>query len=131
MIKRTISRMPRLWRAALAATLVCAAAGPAAGSGGDAAPRSAAAAVPRDAAQSDASAQGAKIFSVNCSRCHGVNMVSPGTGAYDLRTFPADDKPRFLESVTKGKNTMPPWEGVLTPEDIDLLWAYVTAGRVP
>jgi mono/diheme cytochrome c family protein len=123
--------MPRLPRTALAAALICAAASSAAGAGGEAAPHDASAAVPQDAAQPDATAQGAKIFSVNCSRCHGFNMVSPGTGAYDLRTFPADDKPRFVESVTKGKNAMPPWEGVLTPEDIDLLWAYVTAGRAP
>jgi mono/diheme cytochrome c family protein len=123
--------MPRFWRAGIAAALLYVAACAATEVSREAAPRATPWAAPPDAAQGDAAAQGAKIFSVNCSRCHGIDMVSPGTGAYDLRTFPADDKPRFVESVTKGKNAMPPWEGVLTPAEVDLLWAYVTAAHGP
>jgi mono/diheme cytochrome c family protein len=119
-------------RAAQAAVMLHVVVCAAAGAPDNTLPRARAAAVPQDAAQDASAAQGAQLFSVNCSRCHGVNMVSPGTGAYDLRTFPLDDKARFVESVTKGKNTMPPWEGVLTPAEIDLLWAYVTAApRAP
>lgn len=59
-------------------------------------------------------------------------MVTPGTVAFDLRRFPHDQKPRFVDSVTHGKNkAMPPWGDVLTPEQIDELWAYVGTGGKP
>ena len=34
-----------------------------------------------------------------------------------------------MTSVSKGKNTMPPWGGLLTPEEIESVWAYVMAGE--
>ena len=93
---------------------------------------SAPSAAPAPTARDSAATEGAKIYSINCSRCHGVNLVSPGTEAYDLRTFPPDDKARFVQSVTHGKNSMPPWQGVLTSAEIDLLWMYVsTAAQQP
>ena len=49
-------------------------------------------------------------------------------GAFDLPTFPKDGKERFIRSVSKGKNSMPPWEGLLKPEEIEALWAYVHTG---
>ena len=49
--------------------------------------------------------------------------------AFDLRTFPADQKTRFFTSVSKGKNAMPPWGDLFRPEDIEALWAYVMAGE--
>jgi len=55
-------------------------------------------------------------------------MADP-QGAANLRTFPRDQKSRFIVLVTKGKNTMPPWGDVLKPEDIEALWAYVVAGE--
>ena len=36
---------------------------------------------------------------------------------------------RFVNSVTKGKNQMPPWGGLLKPEEIEALWLYVIAGE--
>lgn len=60
-----------------------------------------------------------------CSQCHGYNMVSPGTTAYDLRRFPVDDAPRFFTSVANGKGAMPSFKDALTPEQIKVLWAYV------
>jgi mono/diheme cytochrome c family protein len=44
-------------------------------------------------------------------------------------TFPKDSASRFRNSVSKGKNAMPPWGGLLKPEEIDALWAYVVAGE--
>lgn len=73
---------------------------------------------------------GAQIYEQNCSPCHGPRMLDP-QGAFDLRTFPRDQKGRFVISVTKGKNNMPPWGGLLTPQDIDALWAYVLANGNP
>jgi mono/diheme cytochrome c family protein len=71
---------------------------------------------------------GAELFEDNCSSCHGAHMADP-QGAFDLRTFPHDQHDRFVNSVTNGKNSMPPWGGLLKPEDIEALWAYVVAGE--
>jgi len=73
-------------------------------------------------------AAGAAIFARNCSPCHGAHMADP-QGAFDLRTFPHDQHSRFVNSVTNGKNSMPPWGGLLKPDEIEDLWAYVVAGE--
>ena len=52
--------------------------------------------------------KGAAMYEQNCSPCHGNQMKDPDA-AFDLRKFPPDQKPRFVNSVTKGKNAMPPW----------------------
>ena len=52
-----------------------------------------------------------------------------GSTAIDLRKFPPGEKTRFIVSVTKGKNQMPPWGDLLKSEEIDALWAYVMAGE--
>ena len=70
--------------------------------------------------------KGKTSYRKRCARCHGVNMMSPGVGVFDLRTFPRDDKARFVDSVTNGKNAMPSWGAVIKPEGIDSLWLYVT-----
>jgi mono/diheme cytochrome c family protein len=71
---------------------------------------------------------GAEIFARNCSPCHGPRMQEP-EGAFDLRTFPPGEHTRFVNSVSHGKNQMPPWAGLLKPEEIEALWAYVVAGE--
>ena len=73
-------------------------------------------------------AHGAEIYARNCSPCHGAHMDDPN-GAFDLRTFPPDQHDRFVNSVTNGKNTMPPWGSLLKPADIEALWAYIIAGE--
>ena len=76
--------------------------------------------------------KGKALYGTNCLHCHGINMVTPGTAAFDLREFPHDDKARFVNSVTHGKNNrMPPWGDILKPEDIDNLWAYILTGGKP
>ena len=70
--------------------------------------------------------QGAAIYAQNCSACHGPRMLDP-QGAFDLRAFPRNERERFITSVTKGKNQMPPWRGVLDMEQVDALWTYVRA----
>jgi mono/diheme cytochrome c family protein len=72
--------------------------------------------------------QGAATYAQNCAPCHGPRMRDPD-GAFDLRTFPHDQKDRFLTSVTKGKNSMPPFGGLFQPDEIEALWAYVVAGE--
>ena len=72
--------------------------------------------------------KGASIYERNCAPCHGPRMADPQS-AGNLRTFPRDQKTRFIVLVSKGKNNMPPWGDVLKPEDIEALWAYVVAGE--
>jgi mono/diheme cytochrome c family protein len=71
---------------------------------------------------------GAAIYARNCSLCHGAHMADPPVGS-DLRTFPRDQHSRFVNSVTNGKDSMPPWGALLKPEEIEDLWAYVVAGE--
>jgi mono/diheme cytochrome c family protein len=73
--------------------------------------------------------QGREIYEDNCQTCHGRDMVSSGAVTFDLRKFPKDDGNRFRSSVLKGKGTaMPAFDGRLSGEDVDLLWAYVRGG---
>lgn len=71
---------------------------------------------------------GAEVFARHCAPCHGARMIKPEVD-FDLRKFPRDQPGRFVNSVTNGKNAMPPWSGVLKPDEIDALWAYVIAGE--
>ena len=50
-------------------------------------------------------------------------------GAFDLRKFPPDQLERFINSIVRGKNQMPAWGDMLSPEQIEALWAYVVAGE--
>ncbi|MEM8563938.1 MAG: cytochrome c [Pseudomonadota bacterium] len=73
--------------------------------------------------------KGATSYRRRCARCHGVNMINPPMGIYDLRTFPADDKPRFINAVMNGKGAMPSWSDVLDEEGVEVLWVYVIQSR--
>jgi mono/diheme cytochrome c family protein len=80
----------------------------------------------------DLAIQGQHLYEHNCSHCHGPNMINPGTIAFDLRKFPHNDKDRFVDSVTNGKNgRMPPWGDLLTAADLDRLWAYISSYKQP
>jgi mono/diheme cytochrome c family protein len=99
------------------------------GAAADDAPQQSAAAAPPPAPAANLAAKGRAIYNENCMHCHGLNMINPGTVAYDLRQFPHNDKARFVNSVTHGKNNrMPAWGDILTPDQIDAVWAYVQTG---
>lgn len=72
----------------------------------------------------DPAEAGRKIYISSCQRCHGINLATAGIG-FDLRTFPQDDKARFIRSVTNGLRAMPPWGATLQPEQMDMIWAYI------
>jgi mono/diheme cytochrome c family protein len=72
--------------------------------------------------------RGASIYARNCSACHGARMLDP-QGAFDLRKFPHDERERFMTSVKRGKNQMPPWGDLLKPEELEALWAYVISAE--
>ena len=71
-------------------------------------------------------AAGETVYNTYCATCHGDNLVSSGQ-TFDLRRFTADARPRFENSVLKGKGQMPPWQGVLSRDEIDQLWHYIRA----
>lgn len=73
----------------------------------------------------DEIASGAVLYAENCARCHGVEMMDPTDSFFDLRTFPPDQRSRFMNSVANGKNSMPPWRSVLSEKEISDLFAYV------
>ncbi len=68
--------------------------------------------------------KGRVMYKQLCLRCHGPEMVG-GNNAFDLRNFPLNDRARFFNSVTNGKRAMPPWKGILSDDEIGILWAYV------
>jgi mono/diheme cytochrome c family protein len=81
----------------------------------------------QDAFKPEQIKSGSETYARHCAPCHGPRMTNP-EGATDLRKFPRDQRDRFVASVTKGKNSMPPWGDVLKPDEIDALWAYVATG---
>ena len=72
--------------------------------------------------------RGTEIYALNCSPCHGPRLYGEES-AFDLRKFPRGERERFITSVTRGRNQMPPWGGLLKPEEIEALWAYVVTGE--
>jgi mono/diheme cytochrome c family protein len=69
---------------------------------------------------------GRRLYVSSCQRCHGIDLATNGIG-FDLRTFPRDDKERFVRSVTNGLRAMPAWSATLQAGQIDLIWAYIGA----
>jgi mono/diheme cytochrome c family protein len=81
------------------------------------------------AVQAPSSAQaGAAVYALRCSGCHGVDLNNTSGGqVFDLRRLRPADRERFVNSVISGKDNMPSWYGILTAEEIDMLWAYIRA----
>jgi mono/diheme cytochrome c family protein len=80
------------------------------------------------AADANSAQEGKGIYSDNCSSCHGDQLRNTSGGVtFDLRKLKPDEHDRFVHSVLNGKNDMPPWQGVLEPDQIDDIWAYIRA----
>ena len=47
---------------------------------------------------------GAEIYATNCATCHGNRMKNP-EWAIDLATIPKDDRQRFIQSVSGGRQS--------------------------
>ena len=91
----------------------------------------AAATMAQDALAQDraAIAAGEAVYQEHCMACHGERVISPG-GAYDLRKLGADERPRFDKVMADGKGQMPSWEGILTTEEFDQVWAYIRSRTI-
>ena len=73
---------------------------------------------------------GAETYALNCSPCHGPRLYGEES-AFDLRTLTRRPARTLHRVGDHGKNQMPPWGGLLKPEEIEALWAYVIAGERP
>jgi mono/diheme cytochrome c family protein len=73
--------------------------------------------------------KGRQLYGSYCARCHGVNMVTSGSGFFDLRTIAPQEQDRFERAVTQGLRAMPAWGSILKPGDVQSLWLFVMAGR--
>lgn len=82
----------------------------------------------QDAVTPEQIKSGADIYATHCATCHGSRMKNP-EWAIDLATIPKNDRQRFIQSVTGGKNNMPPWGDVLKANEIEALWAYFSQGE--
>ncbi len=69
---------------------------------------------------------GALLYDEHCSPCHGEQLRTTGSAA-DLKELGANDRPRFDKALAEGRGQMPSWEGVLSAEEKDQLWAYIRA----
>jgi mono/diheme cytochrome c family protein len=69
-------------------------------------------------------ARGERIYDTYCQTCHGDALVSSGQ-TFDLRRLRKDERPRFENAVQNGKGQMPPWKGVVSAEEMDLIWHYI------
>jgi mono/diheme cytochrome c family protein len=74
-----------------------------------------------------ATAGGERLYEKYCATCHGDELQNNSGIAFDLRRLKADEHPRFVNALQHGKNAMPSWQGVLTPEQIEALWRYIRA----
>ncbi len=69
--------------------------------------------------------KGAALFAAHCGSCH---LNQPGTGAPDLRRMAPETHDAFQPILLGGVLTnagMPPWDGVLSPQDVDAIHAYL------
>jgi mono/diheme cytochrome c family protein len=67
---------------------------------------------------------GEQVYEENCAECHGEKLRSSGA-VPDLRNLPANARALFNEIVKNGRGQMPAWEGQLTDENFDQIWAYI------
>jgi mono/diheme cytochrome c family protein len=84
--------------------------------------------------------EGWRQYSVNCARCHGQDVLPNPVAANLLISLgpkgPIKSSEGFAEIVTAGRTArgMPAFKGVLTPEQIRAIYAYVQGraeGRIP
>ncbi len=67
---------------------------------------------------------GEQLYDEHCASCHGEKLRSTGAMP-DLKEMRADARARFDQMVMNGRGQMPPWQGVLSKEGVDQVWAYI------
>jgi mono/diheme cytochrome c family protein len=73
---------------------------------------------------------GWKVFAVNCTRCHGEDAIGSALAPSLVKSLQGGvTHPVFVQTVTEGRlpKGMPAWGPLLTPTQIENLYAYVKA----
>ena len=77
-----------------------------------------------DAPAQDQIEAGEQVYEEHCASCHGVKLRRTGAMP-DLKEQKADGRARFDQMVMGGRGQMPAWQGIIGPNELDQLWAYV------
>jgi len=77
----------------------------------------------KESSKSTSTTDGEAIYKKYCTICHGVNGKLGLNGSKDI-TISKLTEPERIVQITKGKNTMTPFEGILSPEEIKAVAAY-------
>jgi polar amino acid transport system substrate-binding protein len=84
--------------------------------------------------------EGWRQYSANCARCHGQDVLPNPVAANLLVSLgpggPFESAEKFLQVVSEGRpeRGMPPFKNILTPDQINAIYAYVKGraeGRIP
>ena len=76
-----------------------------------------------NASKGTSTADGEAIYKKYCTLCHGANGKLGLNGSKDITISKLSEAERIIQ-ITKGKNTMTPFEGILSPEEIKSVSAY-------
>jgi mono/diheme cytochrome c family protein len=76
------------------------------------------------AAAQDAAAIGEEVYEQHCQSCHGEKLRSAGA-IPDLRDLGENERAKFDTMVMEGRGQMPAWQGIVSPQELDQLWAYI------
>ena len=79
---------------------------------------------PASAQDAAAIEAGEQLYEEHCQSCHGEKLRSAGA-IPDLRELGANERAKFDTMVMEGRGQMPAWQGIVGPEQLDQLWAYV------
>lgn len=76
-------------------------------------------------------ARGQQLFNLHCASCHGVNgiPVAPNAPSFAMRERLEQSDMALMMSVKMGKNTMPPFFGLLKDQEIADILQYVRTLR--
>lgn len=85
--------------------------------------------------------QGKKLYQANCSQCHGLEGDGFGVNSYDMEIAPRDHRDtdemsartddelfkaiKFGGKAVNKSILMPPWEGVLSDDEIHLIIGHL------
>jgi cytochrome c6 len=76
-------------------------------------------------------ARGQRLFNLHCAACHGQNgvPVAPNAPSFAMRERLDQPDLMLMQSVKMGKNTMPPFFGLLKDMEIADILQYVRTLR--
>jgi cytochrome c6 len=77
----------------------------------------------KDSSNNESSADGSTLYKKYCILCHGADGKLGINGAKDITTSLLT-QPERIALVKSGKNTMTPFEGILSPEEMKAVVTY-------